>query len=374
MPTKKKASPKKPSNEKVRWLSPDVLGFDIKNPRLSQSNIGDDIDEPDMIQFLWKEMNVEELALSIAEWGYYEHEPLIAVKKGSRYTVIEGNRRLAAVKILRDRDLRRDIKTDLPRLSAAVAADLEQLPVVITTRKKVWQYIGFKHVNGPKPWGAFAKAEYIARVHNDFDVPLEDIPRLIGDTHATVLQLHRALLLIEQATRTGVWNVHDRWHKRLYFSHLPTALTHRSVQKFLGLEAENKYVANPVCENKLFNLGELCVWLFGSKSANRPPIICYQNPDVRDLSELLETTRSTDALRGGLSLQTCLDATKDPGLAFRQALSEAKSILTKACEISTTLDTRRVESSRLTNDVYRLAESLMEVMAEPETLACSVEK
>ncbi len=34
----------------------------------------------EVIEFLWKEMNVEEIALSIAARGYFEHEPLFAVR------------------------------------------------------------------------------------------------------------------------------------------------------------------------------------------------------------------------------------------------------------------------------------------------------
>jgi len=236
MAKKKKASPKKPDHGKVRHFSPDVLDFDLANPRLSQSDIADEIDEADMIQFLWKEMNVEELALSIGAWGYYEHEPLIAEQNGSRYTVIEGNRRLAAVKILRNRGLQRHIKAVLPKLSAAVAADLEQLPVVVTTAEKVWQHIGFKHVNGPKPWGAIAKAKYIVRVHNEFGVPLEDIPRLIGDTHATVRRLYRGLMVLQQAEDQGLYHLEDRTNKRLFFSHLYTGLSYPGVQEFLGIK------------------------------------------------------------------------------------------------------------------------------------------
>ena len=274
MAAKKKSSPKKPDDGKVHQLSPDLLDFDIENPRLSQSILSDLVDEADMIQFLWKEMNVEELALSIAEWGYWEHEPLIAVKKGSRYTVIEGNRRLAAVKILRDRGLRLDTKADLPRLTAPVAADLDQLPVVVTTRKGVWQYIGFKHVNGPKPWGAFAKAEYIARVHNNFGVLLEDIPRLIGDTHATVRRLYRGLMVLQQAKDERLYDLEDRTNKRLFFSHLYTGLGYPGFQKFLGIKEEASYEPNPVrgTKNKK-NLAELCVWLFGSREQGTQPLI-----------------------------------------------------------------------------------------------------
>jgi hypothetical protein len=214
---RKKTSPKKLDDGRVVQLCPDVLDFDLENPRLTQSSLTGDESEEEVIEFLWKEMNVEEIALSIAARGYFEHEPLFALKNGSRYTVIEGNRRLAAVKVLRSQELQTRISCDLRTVKREVLDDLEELPVVVTTRKEVWQYIGFKHVNGPKPWGAVAKAEYIARCVNDFNVPLDEIPRLIGDTHSTVRRLYRGLMVLKQAQDQNLYDLEDRTNKRLIF-------------------------------------------------------------------------------------------------------------------------------------------------------------
>lgn len=370
MAAKKKASPRKLDDGKVRQLSPDVLDFDIRNPRLSQSDIHDVVSEEEMIQFLWKEMNVEELALSIGAWGYYEHEPLIAERNGSQYTVIEGNRRLAAVKILRSRDLQRRIKAVLPKLSAAVAADLEQLPVVVTTRKTVWQYIGFKHVNGPKPWGAIAKAKYIVRVHNEFGVPLEDIPRLIGDTHATVRRLYRGLMVLQQAEDQGLYDLEDRTNKRLFFSHLYTGLSYLGVQEFLGIKEKTSYKPNPVrgVKNKK-NLGELCVWLFGSKEQDKQPLIKSQNPDLRRLAEALQTERGRDALTSGLPLDVAYDASIGDERRFREALIQAKIHLEQAAGIVHTGFGIKSDQLVTGQSIVRLADSLLASMEAVQSKA-----
>ena len=60
---KKKASPKAPDDGQVVHLSPHLLDFDLENPRLSQSPIADSEDDKEIIEFLWKEMNVECLPL-----------------------------------------------------------------------------------------------------------------------------------------------------------------------------------------------------------------------------------------------------------------------------------------------------------------------
>ena len=57
-------------------------------------------DENKVIDYMVKYGNVTELMLSIGETGYSEAEPLLVVKEGTdKYIVVEGNRRLAALKL-----------------------------------------------------------------------------------------------------------------------------------------------------------------------------------------------------------------------------------------------------------------------------------
>src|SRR5262249_40940030 len=157
-----------------------LLDFDNENPRLiaADGNHG----QAAILKTLWSEFAVAEIALSIAANGYFDYEPLFAIQAGTRLKVIEGNRRLAAVKLLVDRRLREKVgATDLPEINKAAKEKLGTLPVIVCTREQVWQYLGFKHVNGPQDWSSEAKAEYIARVHNKWGVPLVTIANTIGD-------------------------------------------------------------------------------------------------------------------------------------------------------------------------------------------------
>ncbi len=98
----------------------DDLLLDAQNPRLASHDPTRPSQE-DMLRILWSEMAVDEVAFSIAANGFYSQEPLFVIpipgRNASRYTVIEGNRRLAAVRLLRDENLRISLKaTDLPRI------------------------------------------------------------------------------------------------------------------------------------------------------------------------------------------------------------------------------------------------------------------
>jgi hypothetical protein len=67
--------------------------------------------------------------------------------------VLEGNRVLAAVKLLIDEKLRRKIgPAGIPSISKDLSTKSETLPVIKCYRKQMWDYVGFKHVNGPQDW------------------------------------------------------------------------------------------------------------------------------------------------------------------------------------------------------------------------------
>ena len=217
------------------------LFLDPDNPRLA--GMGLTIDDQDRIlKVLWQERAVNELVDSIATSGYWEHEELFACRESGRLVVIEGNRRLAAVKLLVDDQLRNRVGVSgLPQISADAKRKLKTLPVIECQRDDVWQYIGFKHVNGPQDWDSIAKAQYIARVHNEYDIPLDEIARTIGDRHDTVRRLYRGLMVLDQAEKTGAFDRDDRWNTRFAYSHLWTGLGYTNIQDFLGITAEKGF-------------------------------------------------------------------------------------------------------------------------------------
>jgi len=72
------------------------LLLDSENPRIVELGLGDKPKQLDILKALWEKMAVEEVAMSIAWNGYFEHEPLFIEQSGKQFVVIEGNRRLAA--------------------------------------------------------------------------------------------------------------------------------------------------------------------------------------------------------------------------------------------------------------------------------------
>jgi hypothetical protein len=303
------------------------LHLDPENPRLAPLALTVH-QQDEILKVLWEDRAVNELVDSIAASGYWVHEELFAAKEAGKLVVIEGNRRLAAVKLLCDDQLRNRIGVSgLPALSAEAKKKLESLPVIECKREDVWQYIGFKHVNGPQDWDSIAKAQYIARVHNEYKIPLDEIARTIGDRHDTVRRLYRGLMVLDQAEKTGAFDREDRWNTRFAYSHLWTGLGYANVQEFLGITAEKGLEPNPVPKKNLENLKEFCHWLYGSKKLNKAPVIRSQNPDLRNLDEILGSKNGIAALRSGLPLETSLNAGRGDARLFREAMVVAEQKL-----------------------------------------------
>ena len=82
----------------VEWLT-----LDRRNPRLFPA--GDQPNEVEIIAQLYRSEDLGELLQSIAANGYLDIEPLIVLEENDNLTVLEGNRRLAAIRLFEKPDL-----------------------------------------------------------------------------------------------------------------------------------------------------------------------------------------------------------------------------------------------------------------------------
>ena len=325
-------------------LAVEHLLLDSENPRLAWKE--DSNSQEDLLKLLWTEMSVDEVAWSIAENGFFRSEPLLVVRENPQesrpenisYVVIEGNRRLASVLLLRSEDLRKKIgATDLPDLSDEAIAALAKLPAIIyPDRESLWSPVGFRHINGIKPWDSFSKAKYVADVHEHYGVSLEEIAAKIGDRHSTVKRLYRGYKVLEQAESRKLFSREDGARNRFYFSHLYTAVDQKAFQDFLGITDDSSLKSDPVPESKLQELKELMVWLYGDKSRGIEPVVKKQNPDLNRLREVIEVQASLSVLRSVGRLEIAYDVALGDARRFRDSLTRAKLELQNAKATVTT--------------------------------------
>jgi hypothetical protein len=131
-----------------RRLSVVNLKLDDLNPRLPGTSSGQLHTQPKIIEYLIEHEGVYELAKGIATQGYLLNEDPIVCKEGNRLVVLEGNRRVAACKLLVNPDLvksktKRKVLIELLRnfdldvitkMEVRVAPDRDSADVLIVNR------------------------------------------------------------------------------------------------------------------------------------------------------------------------------------------------------------------------------------------------
>src|SRR4051812_15470247 len=88
----------------VKRIAVSDLMLDPLNPRLI---VAEGAGEAELIAKLYEEESLDELYPSFVENGYFEEEPLVVVPDGKKFVVVEGNRRLATLKLLLEPKLRK---------------------------------------------------------------------------------------------------------------------------------------------------------------------------------------------------------------------------------------------------------------------------
>ena len=145
----------------IQHIRVDALLLDDENPRLPERLRGKP--QSEILVHLFQQGALEELAQSYLDNGFFQHEPLIVVPAGAtQYTVVEGNRRLAALEILLGAAEADEISFIAIEPSAEQASGLSEVPCfVVESRDLVHPFVGFRHIGGIKTWPPEAKARYV---------------------------------------------------------------------------------------------------------------------------------------------------------------------------------------------------------------------
>jgi hypothetical protein len=319
------------------------LSFDIDNPRFTPEKRPESDSDVAIISHLFDTADLSELVQSISASGYIDIEPLIVEGRGDKLVVIEGNRRLAAVKVLKDPALAAAARVSLPKIDDDKRATLDKLAVYrVTDEAQARDLIGFKHINGPQGWDAYAKARYAAkwldierekRERGQTGLTAVEIAHRMGDKHDTIYRIVTAAYVLEQAQDLGVFRVEDRARKNFSFSHLYTALTYPEFRDFIGMEASNRSqdpVRDPVPPARASDLRQLLLWLYGSRSEGLEPAVKKQNPDLARLKRVLGDPRSRRVMLERGNLDEAVESTVTPSERFEKSLVDAEQSLKNA--------------------------------------------
>lgn len=306
---------------KSAMLSVRSLDFDRNNPRFPPAIAQGPVE--DLLQRFVRDERLLEVIESIGNHGFFPGEPLLVVPEGRRYRVVEGNRRLAALKLLvRELDPPAGRTTIEDAVKAAEFRPDKAACLVFDDENEILRYLGFRHITGIKAWSALQKARYAARMYQKYKtLPEEDGLRLLaretGSRKDTVGQMLTALKLYDRAEEKNFFGL-PIVPEQVEFSLLGTALSYSALIEFLGLDSRNDLKVKGLEER---SLKELFDWLFVVEGRSKP--IVTESRNLRKLAAVVSSETAIKELRKTGNLDQAYELSSGPEEALANSLKTA---------------------------------------------------
>lgn len=236
-------------NWKEKNLPPAKLTLDKLNPRLP--DMGKNPSEINIIQELVENDKVYELAQSIVKNGYLPGEYIFACKENSKTVVIEGNRRIAACKLLINPDIAPSSFRSRFR-SLANNFDINEiavLPVIIApSRNALAPLIVSKHTEPTiEHWEPVMKANFYARqvltgtsietLSKNLNVPASEIRKAliryqVYEKAKTLKLSSKARAIVENPRKFNITTLARIFEKPIGKAFLGISLDSKGILKF----------------------------------------------------------------------------------------------------------------------------------------------
>ena len=190
------------------------LSLDRENPRLVREGEDDPLDLIETAQRLLDLDDPLPIARLVVAYGYFSSDPVIAFADAGELVVVEGNRRLLAVQLLKDEELRERLVVDqewgqlAQSMGTPRSAELESIPtLVVPDRAAARPMIGFRHIIGIKKWRPYEKAVFVAQLvlHDpDPENAVHSVSLLTGESEGDIRGYLRNYLVLQQCTEMGI--------------------------------------------------------------------------------------------------------------------------------------------------------------------------
>ena len=287
--------------QQLAYIPIDRLHFDPENPRFPPSRHGGS--EEDAFQYFLSQANLVDLMASIAAQGFFPGEPLlVASNDDGQFTVVEGNRRLAACRLLQDPSLAPTRTRSVEEISRTAAFRPSDLPaLVFSDRSEILQFLGYRHISGIQEWNPVAKARHVQQLwdgesEEDESIRLRRIARRIGSRSDYVSRLLATLHFLEHAQSADYFGL-ALDEESIAFSLIMVALSRTSIAHFLGLSNGQDLHLTGLQDDRA---REVLEWLFVEDRAGQTRL--GESRNMKLLGAVIEDERALEEFRNGFSL------------------------------------------------------------------------
>jgi hypothetical protein len=234
---------------------------------------------------------------------YVLSDPVLNADQGPYFVVIEGNRRLAAIrKIVREalNPEQDELVQSLQTLNVLVYTPTED-PEQDRINETILQ--GIRHISGPKEWGAYQKAHLIVQLHDTLRQSWTEIGQRLGLGARVVGRYYRAYKALRQMMDDEEFG--PKAKPRL-FSLFDEALKSNAIKEWLGWSEELWQFTNAERRPTFYGL------LVGDLEGERGPEIT--NPQqMRQFGETLASKKVgvlERFIEGELTIERAVSLTK----------------------------------------------------------------
>jgi len=318
-------------NNPIEMIPLTSLEFDPENPRLPQNIDGHN--EIDVISYLIDEANIPELMMSIGEQGYFDGEPLLVVERENHFIVIEGNRRLCALKLLNSNKFAPRATKKIEEIKKTSQNKPYHIPCQkFSSRDDILSYLGYRHITGVNQWDAIAKARYLDQLYTKFKDSESNLSptqihqklaKVIASKSDHVAKLLISLEILRFADDKQILRNLKKQQDDLPFSLITTALGYSNIREYIGID-----IKQPNFDNiKVQELNNFFEWTFGIGD-NKSKIGESRNFDK--LNRIVGHELALEKFKEGASIDEADLFTEGPIQTLRNLLGKAKNDLSNA--------------------------------------------
>ena len=348
------------AHDNIEILSINEIYLDEQNPRLPTTV---NRRQKEMTLYIARNTSITELMTAIAENGYFPGEPIIIVpREAGGYWAVEGNRRLVALKLLRDPSLNprnakvRDIAETARHKPDTVSC------VIFDDRNQIVNYLGYRHISGVKQWEPLAKARYIAQYFATQTNPkaepaarYREVARGIGSQAPFIKRQLDGIAVYRHVENLGFYEINDLDEETISFSLLSTAVGYEAILNFVSSTSD------PFIEPEHLNpetIRHLTTWMYERNEHGET--ILGESRNIQRLNVIVADNNALLLLTEERNLQKAFNATKGIAIEFHDLLSKIEGRIAEAVASVALIDLDDGHRSKI-SDILKQARALKRV-------------
>ena len=292
-------------------INTDNLFLDPNNPRFLdfEEEIGtvpdERIREPGVQRRAFEKISrfdIRQLKDSIAEVGFLPMDRMVVRPIGNgNYAIVEGNRRLAAIKsLLEDHEAGRELPQELTERLETIEVWVLDVDTELAARDQLL-LAGLRHISGVKSWGPFQRAIALRALADEMRGDITAAGKALGIGRTSARRLLQALKALEDLREDEEYG---GFAKPSMFSYFEEIMKSPAIRDgFLGWNRDTREFTEPE------NLRLFYSWIFPEE--DQEPKIA-RGAEIRDLAKVVADLGALEEFRKpGVSLAQALSMTEE---------------------------------------------------------------